>query len=161
MQEMEATRRASQPSNLEDRDHPENLPIAYAYLIGLEAYDQLTLVSEIESGFPFETFTRLQEEVGLDTRYLAELISIAVRTLSRRKSEGRFKPDESDRLLRFARIFTLAMSLFEGNKAAAQEWLSLPNSALQGKSPLELSRTDVGAREVEGLAFRLEHGVFA
>jgi uncharacterized protein (DUF2384 family) len=39
-------------------------------------------------------------------------------------------------------------------------WLRSPNRALGGESPLALSKTEVGAREVENLIGRLEHGVF-
>jgi uncharacterized protein (DUF2384 family) len=33
--------------------------------------------------------------------------------------------------------------------------------ALENQTPLEYSRTELGAREVENLIGRLEHGVFA
>lgn len=147
--------------NLGSAQKGEKPLISYAYLIGLKAHDELSLVSEIESGFDFKTFIRLQKEIRLSTRELADLISITTRTLSRRRSEGRLKPDESDRLLRFARVFELVLGLFEGDKEAALDWLLRANSALKGIRPLDLSRTEVGAREVESLLFRLEHGVFA
>lgn len=161
MAPVEATKVKSRVYKLGSGQSSKESPITYAYLIGLKAHDELSLISEIESGFAFETFLRLQKTIELNTRELADLISITTRTLSRRKSEGRLKPDESDRLLRFARVFELALGLFEGDKGAAQDWLHRANSALKGIRPLDLAKTEVGAREVESLISRLEHGVFA
>ncbi len=134
--------------------------ISYAELIGLTTTSELALADKVQSGFDFRAFIRLQQVIKLSARQLADLISITDRTLSRRKSEGRLRPDESERLLRLARVFDLALSLFEGDKKAAQSWLMLSNDALGGKTPIELSKTEVGAREVESLIHRLEHGVF-
>jgi putative toxin-antitoxin system antitoxin component (TIGR02293 family) len=134
--------------------------ISYAELIGLTTTSELALADKVESGFDYRAFIRLQQALKLTARQLADLLSIPDRTLSRRKSEGRLRPDESDRLLRLARVVDLALGLFEGDKKAAQSWLLLSNDALGGKTPIELSRTEVGAREVESLIHRLEHGVF-
>lgn len=134
--------------------------ISYAKLIGVNARSERALADKVESGFDFRTFTQLQTVTKLPARQLAELISIPHRTLSRRKSEGRLRPDESERLLRVARIFDLTLSMFGEDKQAARNWLMRPNDALGGRSPIALSKTEVGAREVESLIHRLEHGVF-
>ena len=89
------------------------------------------------------------------------LIDVPRRTLTRRKRDGRFLPSESDRLLRAARIFGQALALFEGDRDAAKDWLDTAQRALGGVSPLDLARTEAGAREVERLIGRLEHGVFS
>ena len=89
------------------------------------------------------------------------MVQISPRTLARRKDEGRLRPDESDRLVRVARIFGRAIDLFEGNAPAARQWLGKPNTALGGASPLEMVTSEVGAREIVGLIGRLEHGVFS
>jgi putative toxin-antitoxin system antitoxin component (TIGR02293 family) len=46
------------------------------------------------------------------------------------------------------------------SRQAAREWLRAPAVALQGESPLEYLDTEIGAREVENILGRLEHGVF-
>jgi putative toxin-antitoxin system antitoxin component (TIGR02293 family) len=78
--------------------------------------------------------------------------------MARRRREGRLLPAESDRLLRAARVWGLALELFEGDADAARRWLAAPSRALGGKPPLEVARTEIGAREVEQLVGRLEHG---
>jgi len=141
--------------------HAAREPFAYAKLIGIKASDRLELSDEIQAGFPFNSFVILTRSLGVTNKELAELVQINTRTLNRRKKEGKLKADESDRLLRFARIYTYALGLFEGDKVAAQNWLSSGNQALKGDSPLEVSKTEEGARELENLIVRLEHGVFA
>jgi putative toxin-antitoxin system antitoxin component (TIGR02293 family) len=92
---------------------------------------------------------------------IARFVAIPQRTLSRRQSEGKLQPDESDRVWRASAIFDMAVDLFEGDVAAARQWLQAPQSALGGEMPLDFASTEVGAREVENLIGRLEHGVFA
>ena len=59
------------------------------------------------------------------------------------------------------RVSDKALKLFEGDAWAAERWLSSPKVALDGAVPYELVRTEAGAREVEALIGRLEHGVFS
>ena len=58
-----------------------------------------------------------------------------------------------------SRIFGRALELFEGDAEAARQWLATPQGALGGERPMVLAKTDLGAREVEALVERLEHGV--
>jgi putative toxin-antitoxin system antitoxin component (TIGR02293 family) len=109
----------------------------------------------------FATFENLEANSGLSVSLLATLIGIPDRTLSRRKSAGRLAPEESERLLRISNIFEKAVELFEGDPEAAVQWLTAPKKALGGQQPIQYSRTEPSAREVENLIGRLEHGVFA
>ena len=133
---------------------------AYALLLGLEPADNAALVARVEEGFLYRALERLRSNVGLSREALADLVQIKPRTLDRRKG-GRLRPEESDRLLRAARVFGGTIALFEGDADAARAWLSSPQRALGGAVPLEMARTEVGAREVESLVGRLEHGVFS
>jgi len=133
---------------------------AYALLLGLEPADNAALVARVEEGFLYWALERLRSNVGLSREALADLVQIKPRTLDRRKG-GRLRPEESDRLLRAARVFGGTIALFEGDADAARTWLSSPQRALGGTVPLEMARTEVGAREVESLVGRLEHGVFS
>lgn len=92
---------------------------------------------------------------------VAGFVAISLRTLARRQKEGRLHPDESDRVWRASLIFDMVVDLFEGDVPAARQWLQSPQKALGGKTPLEFASTGVGAREVEDLIGRLEHGVVA
>jgi putative toxin-antitoxin system antitoxin component (TIGR02293 family) len=123
--------------------------------------DTPRLVERVEEGFSFRELEHLRQNMGLSRVEMAELVQIRPRTLDRRKKEGRLHPEESDRLLRASRVFGRAIALFEGDVEGALRWLSSSQRALGGAVPLEMARTEIGAREVEGLIGRLEHGVFS
>ena len=130
-------------------------------VLGLVASSPSELIQQVERGFSFKAFHNLESRSGLPGNTLASLVGIPPRTLARRKSKGKLSPDESERLLRLSRVFELAVDLFEGDNAAALRWLTAPRKALEGNTPLAYARTEVGAREVENLIGRMEHGVFA
>jgi putative toxin-antitoxin system antitoxin component (TIGR02293 family) len=133
----------------------------YIALIGLDAADAFELSRRIEQGLPFGALERFQRTVAMPMAEIAELVQIPERTLARRRASGRLAGDESDRLVRASRLFSQAIDLFEGDLEAAKAWLSAPQRALGGSTPLRMARTGVGVREVERLIGRLEHGVFS
>jgi putative toxin-antitoxin system antitoxin component (TIGR02293 family) len=127
--------------------------------LGLSASNSAELIQQVERGFSFKTLHTLESRSGLPGAALAGLVGIPERTLARRRSKGKFTPEESERLLRLGTVFEQAVELFEGDNAAALRWLTAPRKALEGKTPLAYARTELGAREVEDLIGRLEHGV--
>jgi putative toxin-antitoxin system antitoxin component (TIGR02293 family) len=133
----------------------------YVLLLGMKKFETDELLKQVEKGFPFRVMERLGRNLDLSMKDLAELAQIRLRTLHRRKEEGRLQPDESDRLLRVSRVFARAIELFEGDARAARHWLSAPQRALGGATPLSLAKTELGALEVQRLIGRLEHGVFS
>ena len=112
-------------------------------------------------GFSYDAFEQLRENAGLSADDVAAWLQLAPRTLTRRKQQRSFAPDESDRILRAARVLRRAIELFDGDREAAAEWLKTPQRALAGIAPLDVARTEVGARDVENLIGRIEHGVFS
>lgn len=133
----------------------------YIRLLGLKASDAFELRERVEEGLPYSALERFQRNVSLPMAEITELVQIPMRTLTRRKASGRLHTDESDRLVRASRVVGRALDLFEGDLEAAKAWLSAPQHALAGATPLAMARTGVGAREVESLIGRLEHGVFS
>ena len=134
---------------------------AYVILLGLETFDPPDLLRAVKKGLSYRTFERFRRNTSLSFERITDLIDIPRRTMTRRKRDGRFLPDESDRLLRASRLFAKALALFEGDRDAATEWLTTAQTALGGTVPLDLAKSEVGAREVERLVGRLEHGVFS
>jgi putative toxin-antitoxin system antitoxin component (TIGR02293 family) len=136
-------------------------PHAYVILLGLEAFDPRDLLAAVRRGFSYRAFERFRHNTALPVERVLALINMPRRTMTRRKRERRFHPDESDRLVRASRMFGKALALFEGDRDAANEWLTAAQPALGGTAPLDLASSEVGALEVERLIGRLEHGVFS
>jgi putative toxin-antitoxin system antitoxin component (TIGR02293 family) len=129
--------------------------------LGLTRTRTYELIGQIERGLPYRAIESLSAASGLTVHEIAAVAAIAERTLARRRTAGRLRPDESERLLRLATIVEKAVELFEGDVGAAMSWLKSPRRVLGDQTPLAASRTEVGAREVENLIGRLEHGVFS
>lgn len=159
--------------SLTERTHPKDVlrfwslvseapgPHFYAALLGQRTFEWTDLIRSIERGLSFGAIEHLQRNTGITTDILLDWLQMSPRTLARRKHQGRFEPEESDRLLRAARIFGRALELFEGDRDAAVKWMFSPQPALGGETPIEVSKTDFGSREVENLAGRIEHGVYS
>ena len=74
-------------------------------------------------------------------------------------SDSTLSPEESDRVLRLARVAAQAEEVLGGREDAVK-WLHRPSRSLGGHKPLELVRTDAGSELVVDVLGRLEHGVF-
>ncbi len=117
-------------------------------------------VEKLKRGLPMIEFDTLCKLLGLTGEGLADHLSISRSTLLRRRKAGHLDMLESDRLLRYARLFGRAAEVL-GSEEAARGWLRTPARALAYATPLTFSETEVGAREVEHLLGRIEHGVFS
>ena len=132
---------------------------AYVSLLGLHTYETAQLHSRVREGLSYEAFERLRRVLDLPAARAADLLRIPPRTLARRREAKKFEPEESDRLVRLSRLVGLAIQLFEGDLDEMRSWLTTPHLALADQTPLEFATTEIGAREVENLIGRLEHGV--
>ena len=83
------------------------------------------------------------------------------RTLAHRRSRKEpLTEEESDRAVRLARISSLAEEVF-GDDAKAARWLRKPKVRFEGRSPMELLRTEAGARLVEEMILQIDYGFAA
>lgn len=118
------------------------------------------LIRRIEAGLPIEELEALRASLDVPLDRLAPRLGISKATLHRRKAEGRLDREESDRVIRFARLMGRAVEVLEGDENA-RAWLSRPQVGLGGAVPLDYATTEAGAREVEDLLGRIEHGVYS
>jgi len=118
------------------------------------------LISRVRDGLAMAEFHTAREMLGLSEEKLAALLGISRATLHRRKKSGHLDRMESDRLVRYARLFHRATEVL-GNPEKARAWLNAPAIAFDSELPLDFADTEIGAREVEALLGRIEHGVFS
>jgi len=118
------------------------------------------LVDAIEEGLPIAAAEAVIRAGTLSASEIHDLV-IPRRTLAHRKDKGqRLTAEQSDRLTRVVRVAARAEEAI-GDADKAARWLRKPNRALQGKRPLELLESDLGARLVEQVLGRIEHGLVA
>lgn len=121
----------------------------------------------IQAGLNIGELDALARHLGISAETLAGHLHISRSTLRRRRNAGRLDALESDRLLRYARLWTRAVAVL-GGEHPAREWLSQPARALDFEPPLDFAETEMGAREAEmgareaeDLLGRIENGVFS
>jgi putative toxin-antitoxin system antitoxin component (TIGR02293 family) len=112
----------------------------------------------VRAGLPYASLAALAAGFRLEALDAVSILRIPERTLARRKKEKRLSAEESDRLVRLARIAALAEDVL-GTREAAALWLAAENRALGRRTPLSELDTDLGAEEVEGVLLRLAHGI--
>lgn len=155
----------SETNEKQRQRHPRRPPRTARYdsrgaSIGVRVTRTPELIQQVRKGFPFSALRTFSTETGFPPSTIAAAIGIPERTLARRRHAGRLAADESERLLRISMVFEKAVALFEGDVDAALDWLTTPSRALADNTPWEYARFEPGARDVEDMIGRLEHGVF-
>lgn len=115
----------------------------------------------IMHGIDFSVADTLKNELNFNDNQIADILGTSESTLLRwRKAHKELDHNASGRLVSFARILELATGVFD-DKLKAWSWLKRPQFGLGGKVPIDLMKSETGAREVENLLMRIEHGVLA
>ena len=118
------------------------------------------MIDKVRDGLPFAEFHAMQELLNVTEERMGAWLGMSRATLHRRKKLGTLDRTESDRLARYARILSHATAAL-GGMESARSWLLAPAIAFNGECPLDYADTEIGAREVDALLGRLEHGVFS
>lgn len=128
-------------------------------VLGCDVRHGLDLVRAVREGFPVRAVQHLLDSGRLT---LGEIDRVVMprKTLANRRKVGTLTAEQSDRLLRVARVLAIAEDTF-GDAGKAGAWLRRPTAPLGGERPLDLLDTDEGAREVETLLGRIAHGIAA
>lgn len=114
------------------------------------------LAAALESGLPATSLERVGRLIAPDDPGFKHRV-VARATLARRKRTDRLSLEESERVERLARLWTHALEVWK-SEAAARRFLTEEHPLLSGRSPLDMARTEVGARLVQDILGRLEYG---
>lgn len=126
--------------------------------LGFADNSQLKLMAIVRAGLPYQSVESVGDKLELTDEAISTAIAISRRTLIRRKTEGKLSSDESDRLLRLARVASMAIETL-GNAGKASHWLKQPNRALGNQTPLSMMDNDIGVRQVESVLDHIEYGL--
>lgn len=126
-----------------------------------QVHDNHAMVQRVEEGLPVMEVVKFGKQAGFTNDELAKLINIPARTYARRVADkARLKLHEGERAARLMRIFDRAKQLFV-TEENVRKWLHAELPALGWRTPIDYAQTEPGAREVENLIGRIEHGVFS
>jgi putative toxin-antitoxin system antitoxin component (TIGR02293 family) len=127
--------------------------------IGVAPNSGINLAEIAEKGLPTDSIAYLKVQ-GLTFSEVSEIV-ISPRTLKHRKARKEpLSVEETGRMLRVARIISLADQIF-GNHEKALTWLREVDERLKNRTPLSLLHTEPGGRLVESLLWQIDEGVYA
>lgn len=112
----------------------------------------------VEDRLPTSSIKRLLA-LGI-TRSEIDTVVIPSRTLQHRRSRReKLTVEESDRVLRIARLLSQSDEVY-GSRERALAWLRRPHPRLRHRTPIDMARTDTGSRIVEELLVQIDEGMF-
>jgi len=120
---------------------------------------QISTIAQLSAlvlrGLPLQSLRRVSAHYPAAERARVERLVAPRTTLLRRERAGILSPEESERLERMARVTALAEHVLE-SQADAQQFLTSPHPLLEGRAPIDVAVSDLGARRVEDVLWRLE-----
>lgn len=126
-------------------------------LVGERIRSETDVLGIVRKGLPAAAVFGFAREFTLDPALVA-----ASSTLRRRASKNEaLTVEESERLMRIARVTSLAEALYD-DEARAKRWLEKPGAFVPGEppiTPLALAATEAGARIVESVIQRVAYGM--
>jgi putative toxin-antitoxin system antitoxin component (TIGR02293 family) len=127
--------------------------------IGIAPGSEFDLAEIVEKGLPIDSLALLKRH-GLTFSEVSEIV-IAPRTLKHRRSRGEnLSHEETDRMVRLARVVALADDIF-GDHSKALLWLRTEDDRIGGRRPLSMLQTDAGGRVIENLLWQIDEGVYS
>jgi putative toxin-antitoxin system antitoxin component (TIGR02293 family) len=112
----------------------------------------------VHQGLPKNALRAGVDHVGRTTEERRRLLFRIVPEATFKRRQDRLTPDESEKTERLARIFATAFHVWD-DETDAQEFLNTAHPLLAGRSPLDVAMTEIGARRVEELLWKLFYGL--
>jgi putative toxin-antitoxin system antitoxin component (TIGR02293 family) len=126
--------------------------------IGIAPKSEFDLPKIVEHGLSTDSL-QLLRDAGITFTEVSEVI-ISPRTLKHRRSRGEaLSEEESDRVVRMARILGQAEGIFS-NRDKALLWLRTPDDRFDDRTPLSMLRTESGGRLVEEMLWQIAEGIY-
>ena len=137
---------------------PEKIASVMALLPVPHSFAELD--DRVAHGLPKDALKASVDRVYLTGEDRKKLLYRIVPEATYKRRRGTLTADESGRAERLARIFATADYVWN-SEDDARAFLSAPHPMLQGRTPLDVSMTELGARRVEELLWKLYYGIAA
>ncbi len=118
-------------------------------------------IDKLSHGLAATNIKKVGGLIGWPEKKLLQVLEIPVSTYQRKvNAKSKLPRDESERLYRVVEVFNAAAELFEGDKTLVNSWMGKSSPALGDNTPLQMLKSEYGAREVLNLINALEHGIY-
>jgi putative toxin-antitoxin system antitoxin component (TIGR02293 family) len=125
--------------------------------IGRKVTTLADLRGAVDDGLPVATLDAITSHLAQGEAEATQFkYRVVPKSTLRRRT--RLSPEESERTERLARLSALAERVWEDDELA-REFMTAEQPQLEGERPIDLARSELGAREVEMLLMRIEHAL--
>ncbi|MEC5212068.1 putative toxin-antitoxin system antitoxin component (TIGR02293 family) [Polaromonas sp. CG_9.5] len=114
----------------------------------------------VSQGLPKQALKASVDRVCKSSEERKQLLYRIVPEATYKRRRSTLSADESGRAERLARVFATAQYVWN-SEDDARTFLSTPHAMLQGRTPLDVSMTELGARRIEELLWKLYYGIAA
>jgi putative toxin-antitoxin system antitoxin component (TIGR02293 family) len=118
------------------------------------------LIPLIKKGIPRKSLDNLLMITGISPIEIAEIMHTSDRTLRRYKPSKLLNPEQSERVIKLALLYSRGEEVFDGLDAF-KIWMESAVMPLGNKQPKELLDTSIGIEILMDELGRIEQGVFA
>jgi len=109
---------------------------------------------------PKKSLKAIVDYVGMNTLERKQLLYRIIPEATYKRRREKLSAEESGRAERLARIYATAQYVWDSDDDA-RTFLHTPHPMLQDRTPLDVSMTELGARRVEEVLWRLYYGIAA
>ncbi len=114
----------------------------------------------IRKGVPKKSLDHLMDHTGLTVAEISTIIRTSDRTLRRYTARQKLNPEQSERIIELARLYSRGAEVF-GSMDAFKQWMNSTVLALGNKKPKTYLDTSLGINILMNELGRIEHGIFA
>jgi|SRR5690606_3778460 len=123
--------------------------------------NQLDFLSVAREGVAAYAIHNFRQNFGVSLSQVASILDTSEPTLYRRlKTNQKLPKNDAVKLLEVTDLFLYGEEVF-GSRTDFFKWMELPNTALGGLKPMELTEVPEGLSKVADLLGRIEHGVYS
>jgi putative toxin-antitoxin system antitoxin component (TIGR02293 family) len=129
-------------------------------LSGTVVKEEKDLITLIKKGIPRKSLDLLITETGLSASEMAAVMHTSDRTLRRYKPSTLLNPEQSERLIEIARLYSRGEEVL-GSMENFRQWMDSDLLSFNQHKPKELLDTSMGIEMIMDALGRIEQGVFA
>jgi len=115
----------------------------------------------VSEGLPAETLTATISTVSFAAGQASPIAIndiVPISTWKRRVRAGHLSPDEGDKVVRLAHVVAVARHVL-GQRDIVGRFFQTPHPELDGRKPADAALTEIGARQVEDILWRVFYGL--
>ena len=118
------------------------------------------LSAAVQSGLPKSALRCSVARVFPEGRERTDMLYRVIPEATYKRRRDQLRADESERTERLARVIATAEYVWDDDDDA-RRFLTSPHALLEGQRPIDVALTELGARSVEEILWKLYYGIAA